>query len=177
MGEVTHESSASSTGWQVFFSLAHWSLASLSLISHAVSLLVNSTQLQKHCFVSSIDSVQPVILQRLPLATLLSQCLRCSSVPVSDSPCCQSPLSPSSLCLCSWLSAIVHVHAEMYVMRMRGGARKHYSVREVELGHNVLCIYCERVTDIPYIYIHIQFAHTFHVYVGLAQARPNHAHS
>ena len=54
--------------------------------------------------------------------------------------------------------------------RMRGGARKHYSVREVELDHNVLCtcIYIvagDRRT--------IQFAHMFHVYVGLAQGRPN----
>ena len=36
--------------------------------------------------------------------------------------------------------AVLHVHVDMYVMRMRGGALKHYSVREVALEHCIVYI-------------------------------------
>ena len=49
------------------------------------------------------------------------------------------------------MAIVAILRTAMNAMRMRSGTHKHYSVREVELKHNVLCIYCERVTDVPYI--------------------------
>ena len=74
-------------------------------------------------------------------------------------------------------------HVAMYVARLRSGGRKHYNMRSVLRGifwnaHSVLCMSGAagdgRTIPYPYIYIYKQFAHECLVYVGLAQARPNH---